>query len=106
VRVRILATATRPISANGLGWSVSVCQSNLKAIQSLFQFLPDMPKLYEEWESLVVQYACHGRIAFYARLVAAMRTHDITKILTFNVSDFVRFPNLQILDSNAVVSTP
>jgi hypothetical protein len=35
-------------------------------------------------ELLVEAYACHGRASYDARLVAAMRTHGITRLLTFN----------------------
>jgi predicted nucleic acid-binding protein len=32
-----------------------------------------------------------------ARLVAVMRTHGVTHILTFNVSDFVRYQSMGIV---------
>lgn len=100
------ATATRSLGANGLGWTPARCQTQLLKFRKLFQFLPDQPSLYDEWESLVTQHACHGRISFDARLVAAMRTHNLTRILTFNGSDFTRFPGIIVLDPNAVVVPP
>ena len=47
---------------------------------------------------MVGAHACHGRVSYDARLVAAMRTHGITRLLTFNGADFVRFPGITILD--------
>ena len=92
------AVATRPISANGLGLTVTECREEVTRIKHLFRFLPDQPTLFSEWERLVLEHACYGRVSFDARLVAAMRTHGIARILTFNGSDFVRFPDLVVLD--------
>jgi predicted nucleic acid-binding protein len=92
------AVATRPIAANGLGLSITECQVQVARIKRLFRLLPDLPPLFAEWEALVGTYACHGRSSFDARLVAAMQTYGITRLLTFNGSDFARFPGLTILD--------
>jgi hypothetical protein len=47
------ATATRPITANGLGLTVSECQVQIGRIKRLFRMLPDLPTLLGEWERLV-----------------------------------------------------
>ena len=98
------ATATRPITANGLGLSIPECQAQIARIKRLFRFLPDLPTLFAEWEALVVTHACHGRASFDARLVAAMRTHGITRLLTLNRVDFVRFPGLSVLDPATIAA--
>ena len=92
------ATATRPVASNGLGLSVPECQVEVARIKRLFRLIPDLPTLFDEWEALVGVHACHGRVSYDARLVAAMRTHGITRLLTFNTADFTRFPGLTILD--------
>ncbi len=92
------ATATRPTASNGLGLSVPECQVQVARIKRLFHLLPDLPALFAEWESLVAAQSCHGRVSYDARLVAAMRTYGITRLLTTNGSDFARFPGLTILD--------
>jgi predicted nucleic acid-binding protein len=92
------ATATRPIASNGLGLAVPECQVEVARIKSLFRLLPDLPALFAEWEALVGAHSCLGRVAYDARLVAAMRTHGITRLLTTNGTDFTRFPGLNILD--------
>ena len=96
------ATATRPTGANGLGLTVSACSGELTRLRQSFQLLPDQPGLFADWEALVVQYRCHGRVSFDARLVAAMRTHGVTHILTFNVADFTRYAGLTVFDPAAV----
>lgn len=96
------AVATRPTAANGLGFSVPECQVQVARIKRLFRLLPDLPTLFSEWEALVGAHACHGRVSFDARLVASMRTHGVTRLLTFNGADFVRFPGLTVLDPATV----
>jgi predicted nucleic acid-binding protein len=99
------ATATRPIASNGLGLSIAECQVQIGRMKRLFRLLSDLPTLFDEWESLVGTHACHGRVSDDARLVAAMRTHGIARVLTFNGADFARFPGLTTLDPTRF-STP
>lgn len=99
------STATCPLSANGFGWDVPTAQQVRDGLKVSFLLRPDQPDLFSEWESLVVQYQCHGRVSFDARLVAAMRTHGLTRLLTFNTGDFTRYPGLIVLDPRAVVNS-
>jgi predicted nucleic acid-binding protein len=92
------STATRPTSANGFGWSVPTARRVRDGLKVSFLLLPDPPGLFDEWESLVVTYQCHGRVSYDARIVAAMNTHALTRLLTFNVPDFARYPGLTVLD--------
>jgi len=92
------AVATRPLAVNGLGLSVPACQSEVAKLKTYASFLPDQPALFAEWESLVVTHQCQGKVSHDARLVAAMRTHGLTSILTFNVGDFQRYPGLNVID--------
>jgi predicted nucleic acid-binding protein len=90
--------ATRPIEANGLGLSVTSCQQHIRRLKQVYKLLPDRTSIIDEWEKLVVMYSCHGRISYDARIVAAMKTHGITKLMTLNVSDFRRFPEITLID--------
>lgn len=76
------AVATRPTASNGLGLSIAECQVEVTRIKHLFRLLPDQPALYAEWEALVGAYSCQGRVSYDARLVAAMRTHGLSRLLT------------------------
>ena len=90
--------ATRPIPVNGLGLSPDECVTAITRIRRLFPVLHDRPTLVAEWESLVATYQCRGKLAHDARLVAAMHTHGLTKLLTFNGVDFRRFPGITVMD--------
>ena len=73
----------------------------MKVIKSLFSVLPELP-LLEEWERLVTRYRVLGRNTDDARLVAAMKVHGIENLLTFDVQDFKRYPDISVLDPNAL----
>jgi predicted nucleic acid-binding protein len=100
------ATATRPQTSNGLGLTADECFRELVKIKAAFVFLPDHPTLYDQWESLVVASVCHGRISYDARMAAAMQTHGIKRILTFNGTDFARFPGIAIIDPRSFPLPP
>jgi predicted nucleic acid-binding protein len=76
--------ATRPLAANGLGLSAQDCERQIEMILNTFPLLPDHPRLFTEWQQLVVAHQCLGKIAHDARLVAAMRTHGLTRLMSFN----------------------
>ncbi|MSQ97410.1 MAG: PIN domain nuclease [Gemmataceae bacterium] len=96
------AVGTRPIANNGLGLSISECVRETANLEGAFPLLDDKAALFTEWKTLVAVFACHGKIAHDARYVAAMRTHGLTHLLTFNVNDFTRFPGLTVLDPNVI----
>ena len=96
--------ATRPIVNNGLGQSTVDCDRAVDGILATFPMIDDASGLFAEWRTLVSSHGCHGKIALDARIVAAMQTHGLTHLLTFNVGDFTRFPNIIILDPKVVAT--
>lgn len=94
--------ATRPKKVNGLGLSTVECEARIATLKQLFMFLPDPPDLFDSWEQLVSRHLCHGKMAHDARLVAAMQLHGVGRILTFNVTDFTRFPGIAVIDPATV----
>ena len=96
------AVATRaagvpPVGFNGLGMSPAQAGNWLRFFRRRFTLLPDREELSIQWQSLV---ETHGTIGFRAhdvRLVAAMQTYGIRRLLTFNSADFQNLP-ITILD--------
>jgi hypothetical protein len=41
-----------------------------------------------------------------ARLVAVMRVHSLTHILTFNTTDFIRYPAITVVHPRDVPTAP
>jgi predicted nucleic acid-binding protein len=86
---------TRPGAARG-GFGLSVAETDRRArrIERFGQLLPDSPAVHAEWRGLLVTHAVMGVQVHDTRLVATMRVHGITHLLTFNVGDFARFPGI------------
>lgn len=59
--------------------------------------LAETPDIYSVWESLVIQHRVSGKTTHDARLVAAMKVHGVTAILTFNAADFARYPGIDVV---------
>jgi predicted nucleic acid-binding protein len=98
---------TRPVGNpyNGLGLTIEQVKIEMSRARSLFTFLPDTSALYIEWERLVVLHQIKGKSAHDARLVAAMNVHGLTKLLSFNLPDFSRYPGIQAIDPAHVPTT-
>lgn len=88
--------ATRPASSNGLGLTPKKTKRTIEKGKSFFSMLPDTERIYAEWLRLVEAYSVCGVNAHDARLVAAMKMHGISEILTFNREDFKRFEGKEI----------
>ena len=58
---------------------------------------PDREELLTCWHTLVNTRGIKGLKSYDARLVAAMQTHGITQLLTFNANDFKGF-TITIID--------
>jgi predicted nucleic acid-binding protein len=97
--------ATRPVAANGLGFTAAQADAELARLEALFAVLSDTPAILAEWRRLVVAHGILGKNGHDARLVAAMLVHGLTHLLTFNVADFSGFPGITVLDP-AIVATP
>ncbi|HEY0737507.1 MAG TPA: type II toxin-antitoxin system VapC family toxin [Herpetosiphonaceae bacterium] len=89
--------ATRPVARNGYSLSIDEADTSLRLIERLFSILPDQPAVYGEWRKLVVQFSVAGVQVHDARLVAAMRVHGITHIVTANINDFTRYASIGIV---------
>jgi predicted nucleic acid-binding protein len=100
--VEFWAVATRPESANGLDMSTVEAELELTKIKSLFRLLDDNATIYPEWERIVVLYGVSGKNSHDARLVATMKTHGLTELLTFNEADFKRYSEIKVLSPSSV----
>lgn len=96
------AVATRrpgppPAGQNGLGMTPVQAGQWLQFFRRRFMFLPDHHQLCSLWQALVEAHGVTGFRTHDARLVAAMQSYGITRILTFNVAHFSGLPII-ILD--------
>jgi predicted nucleic acid-binding protein len=90
-----VATRTRgrpPIGQNGLGMNSGRAHHWLNFFKRRFMLLPDRTDIVESWQNLVTTHDIKGSKSHDARLVAAMLTYGIDRLLTFNVNHFKAFP--------------
>lgn len=91
------SVATRPAaSRGGFGLTLQETDRRVRLIERFLTLLPDTPAIYAEWRRLVVTHSVSGVQVHDARLVAAMRVHGVTNLLTFNTEDFTRYPGITV----------
>ncbi len=91
------AVCTRPVENNGLGLLPSHADRILSRIESAAFRLGEDDAIYTEWRKLVFTQGVSGKKSHDARLVASMKVHGLTHILTFNVDDFRRYDGITAL---------
>jgi len=96
---------TRPADRNGLGLSLAEVDREVSRLEGILVLLPDVPAIYGEWRRLVVSHSISGAQVYDARLVAAMNVYGVSRILTFNVQDFARYPGIAAVHPGDVAST-
>jgi len=100
------AVATRkyglpPAGQNGLGMTVSRASLWLGFFQRRFTLLHDRSDMVALWYSLVMSQGVTGIKCHDMRLVAAMQSHGITTLLTFNTNHFRNCP-ITVIDPTSL----
>ncbi len=96
--IEFWAVATRPAVNNGLNLSIDHTAQHVALFKRIFTLLPDTPDIFLEWERLVDQYKVIGRQVHDTLLVAAMKVHRVTHLLTFNTDDFKRYDEIAVVN--------
>ncbi len=89
---------TRPAAArSGYGLSVAETDWRARLIERLFTLLPDSRQIHDQWRQLVVYHSVMGLQVYDARIVAAMKAHAVSHLLTLNKKDFTRYPEITVV---------
>jgi predicted nucleic acid-binding protein len=96
--IEFWAVVTRPREDNGLGMTPARAMNELISLRQLFRVLPSGPDVLEAWQRIVVGQGITGKLTHDAHLVVVMQVYSITSILTFNATDFRRFPGITVID--------
>ena len=64
--------------------------------------LAETPDIYSICEISVIDYRVLGKPAHDARLVAAVKVHGLTSVLTFDKTGFSRFPGIEVINPSEV----
>jgi predicted nucleic acid-binding protein len=95
--IEFWVVATRPTEVNGLGWTPERTKNQINQFLNRFTLLEETPEIFTLWFQLVTDYNIKGKRTHDIRLLAVMKAHSITHLLTFNPDDFVPLPNIIIL---------
>ena len=72
-------------------------KAEMNRLRNTFIFRADTADVFTEWANLVDVYGVSGVQAHDARIVAALRVHGISNLLTFNTPDFIRYPFINVI---------
>ncbi|MCW5982192.1 MAG: type II toxin-antitoxin system VapC family toxin [Bryobacteraceae bacterium] len=97
VLFELWSVATRPVAANGLGWSVAQARAEVEAIRSRFLVLEEPPAVVDLWLDIVARHDLKGKRIHDAHLLATMKANGVTRLLTFNAADFPTESGISIL---------
>src|SRR5436190_7630615 len=75
--IEFWAVATRPVAANGFGWSSERTANEVSDFQARFPLLPDSPEIFTRWLELVKKSPVHGKRVHDARLVAVFQANAV-----------------------------
>lgn len=104
--IEFWSVASRPIEANGLGWSAETTHQEVQRALAQFPLLADTPAVFAHWLALVSAHRLTGRRVHDARLVAVMLAHGIGQLLTFNRDDFQAFGEIAVSDPADIAPPP
>lgn len=93
---------TRPVSANGLGLSLEEAAAELARIELSFPVVHETDSSFSHWKYLLAKHRIQGVSVHDARLVSVMLAQNITHILTFDTSDFARYPEITAIHPAAL----
>lgn len=93
---------TRPLDKNGFGFSIAQADAELSKIKSVFDVLPATQEVYRNWRELIVNHSVLGIKVHDAKIVAAMKAHNIQNLLTFNAKDFKRYTFIKAVEPKDV----
>jgi len=107
VLVEFWNVCTRPItSRGGLGLSLQVVERKARLIERRFRLLTESFATHQEWRRLVATHSVQGVQVHDAMLVAVMKVHSITHLLTFNKDDFKRYSGIAVITPSELVNSP
>lgn len=97
---------TRPADRNGYGLGIAETNRSVEAIERRMTYLPDNDRVYSIWRELVIANGVRGVQVHDARLAAIMQAYGLTRILTLNEPDFLRYADIQAVHPRQVQPSP
>ena len=102
--IEFWAVATRPVEANGFGWSIEQAATAVLELRSRFDLLPENERVFEKWFEVVQSEKITGKRVHDARLAVQLWVYNIPHLITFNEEDFARFTWLTVVRPMDILS--
>lgn len=99
------SVCTRPTtSRDGLGLTIERVDERLSRLLKRWPVLDEKSEAFPAWRELVESTRSLGRQVHDARIAAAMKSHGIERLVSFNESDFARYPFVTVLNPTKVAN--
>lgn len=105
VLIEFWVVATRPRDVNGLGWTPQETTEKINQLITQFILIEETKDIFINWFQLVINYKIKGKRTHDIRLLAVMKSHHITHLLTLNPRDFVQLPGIIIVQPQDIIAT-
>lgn len=90
------SVVTRPVASNGLGWEVDRAKAAIEDLRGRFPVLPEPPEVFPIWLGIVSAGGITGKRVHDAHLAATMLANGVSRLVTFNPSDFASCGEIEI----------
>ncbi len=104
VLIEFWVVATRPVAANGLGWTPEATGQAVQMLINQFEWLEETPDIFRIWLSLATTHKISGKRIHDLRIQAVVLAHNISHILTLNPKDFIEVEGMTIVHPNSINS--
>lgn len=104
VLVEFWVVATRPLEVNGLGWTSEETKERINQFMTQFILLEETKDIFTNWFQLVKDHDIKGKRSHDIRLLAVMKSHKITHLLSFNPKDFIKLPDIIIVHPQDIIT--
>jgi len=86
---------TRPLDRNGFGLSIEETDERTALIEAQLSLAADSEAVHRAWRRIIVENRVSGVQVRDTRLVAALRVHGVSNLLTLNLQDFRRYRDIK-----------
>ena len=98
------AVATRTAAANGMGLSARQAEMSIDGFLEWNPLLLDNDLVFTHWRELAHAYAITGVNSHDMRIVASMKAHGVSTLLTCNRRDFKRYTGVIVMTPEEVLA--
>jgi predicted nucleic acid-binding protein len=97
---------TRPAERNGFGLTTAETNKCIEQVERTMTFLPGNDQVYSIWRQLAIANDVRGVQVHDAHLVAIMMAYGVSRILTLNQAEFLRYTDIQAVHPNQLTPSP